>query len=378
MRPEQCAIVIPSCRTVTSQRLSHIPEGATIYVVSDTEAVIPKVRPGMQVFDLAFQRKVMGADFDLIPRHTSACRNFGFWYAWKHADHEFIISLDDDVEPGDGFLEGFAHLGQTRELDTATAVPWFNTMDLLEGCEGMYPRGFPFPERTGAAPEWMPTTARVVCHMGLWDGVLDTHAIDKELFSEYRLSRPAAARIAAARIGTRRSPTKFPLCSMNFGFTRDVLPLMYQMPMPAVFVDRYPLGRYEDILAGYAAQSLVALRDEALTAGAPVVRHLKEGSQTRELRAEHYGALLSPYFFGAIDEVVHDVRPAEYVDMYAQLSELVLTRGPALQRRLRAPAVFWEYIDSCFRAVSRWCRLTSVPAGGACARIGSAGHSSRE
>jgi hypothetical protein len=30
----------------------------------------------MEVFDLTFQRKVMGPDFDLIPRGTSACRNF--------------------------------------------------------------------------------------------------------------------------------------------------------------------------------------------------------------------------------------------------------------------------------------------------------------
>lgn len=122
MRGAQCAVVIPSCRTVTAERLSQIPEGTAVYVVSDTDAPIPVVRPGMQVFDLAFQRKVMGADYDLIPRRTSACRNFGFFYIWKHTDHEYVVSIDDDVEPAGGFLDHFAHLGDTRALETAGGV----------------------------------------------------------------------------------------------------------------------------------------------------------------------------------------------------------------------------------------------------------------
>src|SRR5260221_6506256 len=378
MGPDQCAIVIPSCRAVTAGLLRGIPDGAAIYVVSDTEAPIPAVRPGMEILDLNFQRSVMGPDFDLIPRRTSACRNFGFLYALMHTEHEFIISIDDDVETGDGFLEGFAHLGETRELETATGVPWFNTLNLLDGCEGIYPRGFPFPERTGEAPAWTRTTARVVCHMGLWDGVLDTHAIDKHLFDDYRRPRTSRARSAAARIGRRGSPTKVPLRSMNFGVTRDGLPLMYQMPMPAAFVDRYGLGRYEDIWAGYAAQSLAALRDDAFTVGGPVVRHHKEGPLGQELRAEHYGALLSPYFYGAIDAVVDDVRPAAYVEMYAEMSDLILSRAGTLQRALRVPDPLWRYIDSCFRAVERWCRLSASPAAGACAPIASAARSSHE
>ena len=128
MRGAQCAVVIPSCRTVTAERLSRIPEDTSIYVVCDTDAAIAAVRPGMKVFDLAFQRKVMGADYDLIPRRTSACRNFGFFYVWKHTGHEYVISIDDDVEPGEGFLDHFAHLGETRALDTACGVRWLNTI----------------------------------------------------------------------------------------------------------------------------------------------------------------------------------------------------------------------------------------------------------
>jgi hypothetical protein len=341
---------------VTAERLSRIPEETSIYVVCDTDAAIAAVRPGMKVFDLDFQRKVMGADYDLIPRRTSACRNFGFFYVWKHTGHEYVISIDDDVEPGEGFLDHFAHLGETRALDTACGVRWLNTLDLLEGCEGLYPRGFPFAERVAGTPAWARTRTRVACHMGLWDGVLDTHAIDKHLFDDYRRQRTGLrARRHFTRVGTARDPTKFPLCSMNFGFVRDALPLMYQMPMPAEFVDRYPLGRYEDIWAGYIAQSLIALRDEAVTVGAPIVRHVKEGTIDHELHVEHFGTLLSPYLFGVVDEAVPDVRVASYVEMYAHLCDLVLTRGDAIRRRLAIPGSFWRYIESCFRAISRWC-----------------------
>jgi hypothetical protein len=358
MQPDQCAVVIPSCRTVTAERLRRIPPDTPIYVVSDTETAIDPVRPSMQVFDLAFQRKVMGADYDLIPRGTSACRNFGFFYVWRYTDHACVVSLDDDVEAPDDFLDGFAHLGESGTFDTATGLPWFNTLDLFAGCDGLYPRGFPFTERTAAQPRWERTTARTVCHMGLWDDVLDTHAIDKQLFDEYRAPRPSLPlRRGIARIGTERERTKIPLCSMNFGFVRDALPLAYQMPMPAAFMDRYPLARYEDIWAGYIAQTLIAIRGEAVTAGAPVVRHVKDGALLGELRGEHYGTLLSPFLYAAVDAAADRVTAGPYLEMYAQFADAALTPGADVLRRIGMPMIFRDYLDGCFRAISRWCDL---------------------
>jgi hypothetical protein len=357
MKPDTCAIVIPSCRSVSADLLRAIPADTPVYVVSDTERAIEPVRSNMKVFDLAFQRKVMGADYGLIPRGSSACRNFGFLFVWRYTDHDCVISLDDDVQPGEGFLEGFAHLAETRTFDTVVGVPWFNTLDLLEGCEGLYPRGFPFTERHGTSGQWTSTTARVACHMGLWDGVLDTHAIDKHLFEDYREPRPdLAARRAIVRVGTADRRTKFPLCSMNFGVTRDALPLVYQFPMPALFLDRYPLGRYEDIWAGYIAQTLLAIRGEAATVGAPVARHTKVGALSYELRSEHYGTLLSSTLFGIVDTAAARVRPAPYLEMYLQLAESALT-GITGGRALHVPAVFREYLSDCFRSITRWCGL---------------------
>ena len=72
MLPDQCGLVIPSCRKISAELLQSLPPDLSIYVVSDTETPIEPVRPGMHVFDLAMQRRIMGADYDLIPRATSA------------------------------------------------------------------------------------------------------------------------------------------------------------------------------------------------------------------------------------------------------------------------------------------------------------------
>lgn len=365
MRPDQCAIVIPSCRAVSAERLAWIPESTPIYVVSDTTAAIDPVRKGMRVFDLAAQRDLMGRDHDLIPRGSSACRNFGFFYVWHYTDHEYIISLDDDVQPREGFLQSFAHLGERRDLDTAIGPRWFNTLDLLEGCQGLYPRGFPFTERVRTATTWTVTSARVACHMGLWDGILDTHAIDKALFADYREPRPAVAlRRELVRIGSPASPVKFPLCSMNFGVIRDALPAMYKFAMPAAFADRYPLGRFEDIWSGYIAQTLIDLRGDASTAGGPIVRHLKQGALDSELAAEHYGMLLSSHLYAFIDDAAADVKAGAYIEMYAHLADRVLTRVLPGAAARQVPPLFRDYIESSFRAIGRWCALHAVSGSG--------------
>jgi hypothetical protein len=194
--------------------------------------------------------------------------------------------------------------------------------------------------------------------MGLWDGVLDTHAIDKLLFADYREPRPGLApRRSVARIGTAVAPTMFPLCSMNFGVIREALPLLYQFPMPAHFADRYPLGRYEDIWAGYIAQTLIGLRDEAITAGAPVVRHLKNGEVHKEIEREHFGMLLSPCLFDMVDEAAGGVTAGHYLDMYGDLADRVLARVTRSTGAARMPRMFRDYIDESFRAVARWCAL---------------------
>ncbi len=341
----EIVVVIPSNRSVSAGRLAAIPEDVDVLVVADGDAPVGCDRPNSRVLDVPFQRRYMGADFDLIPRGTAACRNFGFYYVWRETAHRVIVTLDDDVTTREGFLDAYALLDTTQTLPTATACRWINTVALLDGGPACFARGFPYEDRHAPGFDIAVSTARVVCHMGLWDGILDTDAIDKQLFERYRARHePLTAVRPATRAGTG---VRFPLSSMNAGFVRDALPAMYQMPMQPCFAGDYALWRYDDIWAGYVVQTLAEIRGEAATAGAPVVRHDKSGDLRRELLGEHYGILMSPWFYDAIDEAAVGLTPAPYADMLAALAE-------GLTRRTRAPDLYRQYIAATGEKLRRW------------------------
>jgi hypothetical protein len=352
------AVVIPSNRAVLASRLAAIPADVAIYVVEDSDEPVRVSRPGVRVFSKEFQRQFMGRDYDLIPRGTAACRNFGFYYLWQETSCRYIISLDDDVATRDGFMEGYAPLGERRPIDTAGGAEWLNTIGLFDEAPPCFARGFPFDARVPSTTEWSITTARVVAHMGLWDGVLDTHAIDKQLFPDYRAAYETLS-LPRRLVRTAPAPraSRFPFSSMNFGFVRDVLPAMYQIAMRPRFLDRYALWRYDDIWAGYIVQTLAATRGDACTLGAPVVGHEKSGDLQRELMGEHCGILMSPYLYAVVDHAAADVRPSSYLEMYGALMERILTTEDAWRRLAAVPPAFASFITDLAASSVRWANL---------------------
>lgn len=357
MNPREWVVVVPSNREVSADRLRAIPGDVEVIVVEDGDAPVRCDRPGSRLLDLPFQRRYMGKDIDLVPRETAACRNFGFYYVWRETDYKYVITLDDDVVARDGFLESYRLLGERVELPTAVGCAWLNPIALFEDAPSCFARGFPYEERCEAPLQFTTTTARVVCHMGLWDGMLDTNAIDKQLFAAYRLRHDGLrVKEPAVRVGTDVERVKSPVSSMNVGFIRELLPAMYQMPMHRRFAADYGLWRYDDIWAGYVAQTLIAIRDEAATVGAPIVYHDKNGDLQRELRGEHYGVLMSRFMYDVVAMAADGVRPAPYAQMLADLSERILTNGPD-SRGANVPALYWRYIDETSRRLQRWATL---------------------
>ena len=354
------AVVIPSNRQVLATRLAAIPPDVAIYVVEDADAPIEVTRPGAHVFSKAFQRRFMGRHYDLIPRGTAACRNFGFYYIWTETAHQFVISLDDDVAVRDGFMAAYAALGERRTLETCGGVEWFNSISLFDDAPPCYARGFPYDARIRSQCEWSITTARVAVQMGLWDGVLDTHAIDKQLFADYQTDYPALSMSRhLVRAGAPPRVSYFPFSSMNFGFVRDILPAIYQIPMRPQFLDRYALWRYDDIWAGYILQTLAAKRGDACTLGAPIVAHEKAGDLQRELMGEHCGILLSPYLYAVVDCVSGDVRPSTYLEMYADLMDRILAREQRWRRAIAVPDAYATFITELAETLLEWATLCS-------------------
>ena len=360
------AVVIPSSRRVLASRLAAIPSGVQVFVVEDSDEPVFVDRPGVRTFSKGFQRQFMGDDYDLVPRGTAACRNFGFYYVWRETSCRYVISLDDDVVVRDGFMQSYAMLGEERAIATAAGVSWLNTIGLFDDAPDCYARGFPFDARVPAAPTWSVTTARVAAHMGMWDGVLDTHAVDKQLFADYRADYPALVLARPlVRAGSDEEVTRFPFSSMNFGFVRDALPAAYQIPMRPQFVDRYSLWRYDDIWAGYILQTLAAKRGDACTVGAPIVAHEKAGDLHRELLGEHCGILLSPYLYEVIDQAAEAVAPLSYLEMYGALMSRILSTRASWQRSARVPPTYAAFIVELASMLLRWAELCSrAPANG--------------
>jgi hypothetical protein len=61
--------------------------------------------------------------------------------------------------------------------------------------------------------------------------------------------------------------------------------------------------------------------------------------------------------YAAIDYAVRDVAPSEYVVMYADLMDRVLTTEPAWRREFRVPTAFAAFITEMASTMAQWAGL---------------------
>ena len=356
-------VIIPSIRTIDERHIAAIPQDVDILVVDDSDGSIKPSRPRMTVFTYADQREVMGRDYDLIPHKTAACRNFAFYYVWKHTDHDLVITIDDDCLLPPDFLQAYGRIGQTGEWPNIAVEGWYNTIAFMgvtgTGGRTLYPRGFPFWLREPSEPVRQTVRGRLVCQMGLWSNVLDYDGIDKYLFEDYRALHQEVRPLAPLMtVGTAAVPTKFSFCAMNFAFHRDMLPAAYQMPMDREILPGYPIWRFDDIWAGYVIEALVHKRaTDVIAIGEPVVKHLKEGNLIREVHGEHIGHLMAPYFYALIDAGVAEIAPGSYAAMYFDLFDHLVENFRPLSGDLRIPVAYPRYFIETFERLRRWAAL---------------------
>lgn len=357
-------LVIPSIRDIIPERIAAVPEDVDILVIDDSDGNIKPSRDRMTVFYYRDQRDIMGDDYDLIPHKTAACRNFAFYYLWRYTEHDLIITIDDDVLCPPHFMQAYSIIGTTGSWPNVQVDGWYNTIKYMgiTGQEGqiLYPRGFPYWLRA-PQPERMGTVSgRMVCIMGLWSHVLDYDGIDKYLFDEYReLRDEIRLDPPVLTVGTPQCPTKFSFCAMNFAFHRDLLPAAYQMPMDREISSGYRIWRFDDIWAGYVIEALIHHRggEDLIAIGEPAGKHLKEGNLSREVGGEHYGHLMSPYFYDLVDLGVAATPPGTYADMYLSLWSYLEENFDALCREVRCPPLYQGYFRETFTRLRRWAQL---------------------
>ena len=376
--PRRPVVVIPSIRDSIAERIANIPEDVDILVVDDSDGNIKPSRDRLKVFTYADQREVMGKGYDLIPHKTSACRDFAFYYCFLYTDHDLIITIDDDCVVPPDFLSAYSAVGTTADFANVTLDGWYNTISFMgvsgENGETLYPRGFPYYLRRPAQETRSTVHGRLACLMGLWNNVLDYNGIDKYVSPSYQKLQPQARPIERLlTVGTPAQPTKFALCSMNFGFTRDLLPAAYQMPMDREIIPGYPLWRFEDIWGGYVIEALVQKRggQDVIGIGEPTVVHLKEGNLVRETHGEHFGHLMSPYFYSFIDVGVAAIRAGTYAEMFFALYSHLVDNFDRISDDLLMPHAYRPYFRETFGRLERWGALfNEAPARAAAARVG--------
>lgn len=193
-------------------------------------------------------RHIVAPRPEIYGERTSAIRQSGLDYGLAEG-YQFVLTVDDDcVLPRDWAEQHVQALGGMVPVCNNT-VPGYTIRGL--------PVGFDLP---------------VGISHGLWSGVLDWPAW-------FQLSNNPDP-VTIPEYGWRPIRSPFPMCGMNVGFRREVL--------PAVFF-QHTFRRHDDIFAGWVAQAILDLHGYGYVSGGAVVLHQRASDAKANLIKERPG-----------------------------------------------------------------------------------------
>lgn len=183
-----------------------------------------------------------------------------------------------------------------QNLLTPSTPYFFNTLydPFREGCD--FVRGYPFSLREGV------TTA--VSH-GLWLNIPDYDA-------PTQLVKPAERNTRYVdMVMTVPKSTLFPMCGMNLAFDRELIgPAMYF----GLMGDGQPLGRYDDMWAGWCMKVICDHLGLGVKTGLPYIWHSKASNPFTNLKKEYKGIFWQEEIIPFFQTLVF---PEECVDVFA-------------------------------------------------------------
>lgn len=227
--------------------------------------------------------KDFGKDSWIFSRKNAGIRCYGFWKAYK-AGADVIITLDDDCYPAEGdFVK--KHL---ENLEQKMSIGWQST---YPNSKWMFTRGFPYKNRN---------IYPVMISHGLWSGALDLDA-KTEIKLQKVLSEKAYPPL------TQFIPFGFfyPMCSMNFAFKREVLPIMF-FPMMGLNPKGKSWGydRYDDIWAGLFSKKIMDHLKMGVVSGSPFINHKKASITKHNRMKELKGMEINEILWKSVDRVI--------------------------------------------------------------------------
>ncbi|KAK1384201.1 UDP-arabinopyranose mutase [Heracleum sosnowskyi] len=224
--------------------------------------------------------RILGPKASCISFKDSACRCFGYMVSKK----KYIYTIDDDcfVAKDPSGKEINALEQHIKNLLSPATPFFFNTLydPYRDGAD--FVRGYPFSLREGA-----PTA---VSH-GLWLNIPDYDAPTQLVKPRERNTRYVDA------VMTIPKGTLFPMCGMNLGFDRELIgPAMYF----GLMGDGQPIGRYDDMWAGWCIKVICDHMGWGVKTGLPYIWHSKASNPFVNLKKEYKGIYwqeeLIPFF----------------------------------------------------------------------------------
>jgi len=254
--------------------------------------------------------EMLGDDAWIISKKDSAIRSFGFLVACElGADR--IITLDDDVRPHKNGYGGT--LVEAYEASLNHPV-W------VESVPGRRTRGLPYINR-GLVPG-------VVAGFGFWSNVCDDDALCALVNQPGYFEPPVGARLIPRGQLT-------PVCGMSLYFKREAAPLFY-FPLMG---EGQPYRRMDDIWAGLVAKHVADHLGWHLSAGGPVVEHIRASDTLKNLVAEAPGIAANEKYWEIVQSVkLTKTTPAECVQ---ELGEGMQDHEDAYVRKWGRALVVW-------------------------------------
>lgn len=250
------SVVVPTIRQESYERFLNVWNPLfdkhhidLITVFDGDEPKIVTKKKTYSVYD------VMGEDSDLIYNKSDVVRNVGFVVAKRDYHADYILTLDDDVEPHGDTIQD--HL---NALQMTFPRHWMSTAS-------EYVRGVPYKAR-----EEMEC---VVSH-GVWEGVKDWDAPTQLIKGNPDVTFYK---------GNIPHGVYFPFCGMNVMFKIKVLPFMYYAPMG----HRVGLDRFGDIWCGITMKQELDKLNLAVATGYATVWHNRASNVWKNLQKEAIG-----------------------------------------------------------------------------------------
>lgn len=269
---DKVSVVIPSIREASLKKFLEIwrfPKNWEIIVVEDNPHKTFELPKEVKHYCWENIDKDLGENSWIISRRNAGIRCYGF----LKAKGDYIITLDDDCYPAEGFDNNI----QNHIINLN-----FNyNIKSWELLTEKPTRGFPYFN--------VEKEVKAVISHGLWLSNPDFDAIqtlvgNKDVELEQKMVCKGFY---------------YSMCSMNLAFKKEIMSIMY-FPLMG---QGQPFDRFDDIWAGILSKKVLDYFDMYVYSGKPYINHIRESNPFVNLIKETPGIVVNEWFWKVVDKV---------------------------------------------------------------------------